>query len=222
MSEFKSIGFYICPIIAAPKVLGINSREMLSVSPCFNDIEPILEVNDYYKGWSEGENWCETEKENHKKLLQLDDSEYMELLTFVHRLCENRVLDVDGRFTNLSDAKSIFNGYFKKLNYKLVSVSTTDEYFKIFENEHSYPKEGWKLCGETDDSKLLGYDILGWDFDSFHTFLCNGLNKELQQARFNELCLLENDFSEIEKFTENIAELGEDVYWLPFRIGETV
>ena len=222
MTEFRSIGFYICPVIATPKVLEINSSEMLSVSPCFNGIEPLLEVDDYYKGWFEGENWRKNEKESHKKLLQLDDGEYREFLTLVHRLCENRVLDVDGRFTRLSDAESVYRRYFEKLGYKLVSVSTADKYYEIFSEEHSYPKEGFELCGDPDNSKLLGYDILGWDFDSFHTFLCNGLNQELPQARFNELCLLENDFSEIEKFAENIADQGELVYWLPFRIGEIV
>ena len=52
--------------------------------------------------------------------------------------------------------------------------------------------------------------------------MCNMLYEELPKARFNELCLLENDFSEVEKFAEDIADLGEPVDWLPFRIGEVV
>ncbi len=225
MNEFRSIGFYICPVKTIKIFEWNKSGKMLSVSPCFNDIEPMIEVNDYFRGWFEDDNRHKADKENHRKSMGLNSTEYSEFLTLIHKLCgEDRTIDVDGRFSRFSDAKNIFDRYFKKLGYKLVSVSTTDKYFEAFAAEHSYSriKKGWELCGEPDNSKLLGYDILGWDFDRFHTFMCNMLYEELPKARFNELCLLENDFSEVEKFAEDIADLGEPVDWLPFRIGEVV
>ena len=76
------------------------------------------------------------------------------------------------------------------------------------------------VCGETDDSKLAGYDILGWDIGGFHSFLCNALHEELPEAVFNALGLLENKFDDVADFARRIQGKGEPVLWIPCRVGE--
>ena len=53
----------------------------------------------------------------------------------------------------------------------------------------------------------------------FHSFLCNSLQKELPDVRFNDVGLLGNVFSEVEGFTRQIQGKGEPVEWIPSRIG---
>lgn len=187
---------------------------MLSVSLCFSDIEP--RCSEIYFG-----NFRTGEEEQYKKILQLDDSQYSDYVMRVKKLFDDKLLDIDGRFTSLSDAIDIYNKYFSHLGFKLVSVSTSDKYFTLLREERSYPKEyPYSINGEPDNSKFLGFDILGWDTYLFHTFLCNALHEELPDARFNEFCLLDNTYEEVCKFSEMIVDLGEPVEWIPCRIGE--
>ena len=101
----------------------------------------------------------------------------------------------------------------------MVSISTTMKYYKILLDELKGSNSHALMNGENDNSPCPGNDILGWDIGSFHSFLCNSLQKELPDARFNDVGLLCNVFQEVEEFAHQIQGKGEPVEWIPCRIG---
>ena len=211
---YRVLGYYICEKLLIPDCLSIEGDEILTVSSCFSGIHPDLtycyftnhrgkERTEYHKKWNI----------NEEKALMLQDD--------IHSMFE-RCLAIDGRFSNLEDAKRIREEYFNENTCVIVSVSTTEKYYKVLTEELSENSSGINnfFSAVLDRNTLLGYDILGWDISGFHTFLCNGLHKELELIRFNKHCLLENDFKIVENFAKQIQGKGEPVEWIPCRIGK--
>ena len=130
-------------------------------------------------------------------------------------------LAIDGRFLNLVDAKRIREKYFDDNKCVIISVSTTEENYILLTEILSENSCGLNdfFSGAEDQSMMLGYDILGWDISGFHTFLCNGLHKELELIKFNKYCLIENDFETVQNFAMQIQGKGEPVVWIPCKIG---
>ena len=104
----------------------------------------------------------------------------------------------------------------------MVSISTTMEYYKILLDELKGSNSHALMNGENDNSTCLGNDILGWDISGFHSFLCNSLQKELPDIKFNHMGLLDHDFQEVAHFASQIKGKGEPVEWIPCRIGVSV
>jgi len=209
----KIFGYYICEKISVPDFLGIKSDEMITVSNCFTDLHPALSYC-YF------DNNRKAERMEYHKKWALTEAKAAMLQDEIHSMFE-RCLAIDGRFSNIEDAKRIREKYFDENKCVIVSVSTTEEYYKILTEELSENSSGINnfFPGVLDENQLLGYDILGWDISGFHTFLCNSLHKELEMPRFNQYCLLENDFETIQDFAKQIQGKGEPVEWIPCRIG---
>lgn len=210
----KVIGYYICEIAEVPDCFGIKSKTMISVSGCLTTIHPELSS-------------CYFENKDSKRLsrdyaakLSWKEEQLEAIRLEITDLFESG-LAIDGRFRNMSDAQHFYQTYFAEANCVLVSVSTTEEFYSVLTselNEGSVNDKVDFMTGKEDDGELLGYDILGWDISGFHSFLCNGLQKELPSARFNEFTLLENEFSEVVEFARRIQGKGEPVQWIPCRI----
>lgn len=210
---YKILGYYICEKIIAPEILGIKSDEMITVSGCFSEIHPDLTYC-YF------DNNRKKEQIEYRKKWDINESKAIMLQNDIHNMFQNR-LAIDGRFLNLEDAKKICANYFDINKCVIVSVSATEEDYKQMTNELSEHSNAINdfFTGILDENELFGYDILGWDISGFHTFLCNSLHKELELARFNKYCLLENDFETVQDFANQIQGKGEPVEWVPCRIG---
>lgn len=213
---YKIIGYYICELGNVPDWLRIRSNAMLSVSNCLATLHPDLtgcfwDKNDserLHKEYANKLNWKAGQAEAIR-------SEICNLL--------EKKLAVDGRFLCLEDARHFYQTYFSETNSMIVSVSTTEAFYDILRSEfveNSATNKVDFMTGEEDEGELLGYDILGWDISGFHSFLCNHLQKELPDARFNEFTLLENDFNEVAEFARQIQGKGEPVEWIPCRIAK--
>ena len=110
-----------------------------------------------------------------------------------------------------------------KLNYCMDSlVNQTVEDYEILAGELKSSNSHGRMNGEDDRSPCLGNDILGWDISGFHSFLCNSLQKELPDIKFNHMGLLDHDFQEVAHFAGQIKGKGEPVEWIPCRIGVSV
>lgn len=163
------------------------------------------------------------ERDVYKKRWGFSDEKALELEQEIGELF-GKGLAEDGRFQCLSDARYFYDSSFSKGNCILVSVSTSEKYFDILKEELAHESLGKKclVSGVTDENELLGFDILGWNIGGFHTFLCNGLQKMLPDAKFNSYGLLENTFEETAAFSAQIQGCGEPVLWVPCRIGKCV
>lgn len=80
----------------------------------------------------------------------------------IHAMFES-CLTIDGRFSNIEDAKRIRKKYFDTDKCVIASVSTTEEYYKKVTDELSEHSNGINdfFTDTSDENQLLGYDILG-------------------------------------------------------------
>ena len=126
------------------------------------------------------------------------------------------------RILRLLDAKDFYNRFCRAVSCRVVSVSTTKEYYEILAGELKSGNSHGRMNGEDDSALCLGNDILGWDISGSHTLLCNSLQKELPDVKFNHMGLLDHDFTEVTRFADQIKGKGEPVEWIPCRIGVSV
>lgn len=211
MDSFQVIGYYICETVEAPEWLrGVSSR-VLSVSGCIGERHPKWEC--FLGGFRKGKS------REYQKALGMDDEQYKALLEAANRLFTHKQIDIDSRFLRLSDAQDLYKKYFFNLPCRVVSISTAPEYFSVLAEEMAGSNSNGSMSGILDDSRCLGCDILGWDSSGFHSFLCNSLEKQLPDAKFNGVGLLENVFSDVTRFAGMIQGQGEPVVWVPCKVG---
>lgn len=209
--NFLTIGYYLCEIVEAPDWLQGTGRQLLSVSGCLGEQHPRWEC--FLGGWLKGESGEYREK------LQMEEAQYSALIQSINQGFDAKRLDLDCRFLQLADAVYFYEKINSAIPCRLVSVSTTPEYWELLAGELKSGNCDGQMNGEPDRSALIGSDILGWDISGFHSFLCNSLQEMIPEARFNDLSLLENDFQEVINFARRIEGKGEPVEWIPCRIG---
>ena len=211
MECFKVIGYYVCEICDTPEWLQGISRQLLSVSGCIGEQHPRWEC--FMGGWDK------EALQKYQEKLWLNKERYRELSETAKRLFDAKRLDVDCRFLRLSDAKDFNEKFCRSVSCRVVSIATTREYYGILADELKGRNSYGLMNGEKDSSPCLGNDILGWDISGFHSFLCNSLQKDLPDANFNHMGLLDHDFPEVVRFAHQIKGKGEPVEWIPCRVG---
>jgi hypothetical protein len=201
------IGYYICERVSTPNFLHGFSKEIYSVSPCIGEQHPNLS-GCFWQGYQK-------EKKKYQKRWKLNNEAFQQLFLEVSGLFERRLLDADGRFLNLADARRVYKSYFANGSCLLLGISLAEQYLPMIQEEV-------KLLGtELPMGQSIGCDILGWDISSFHTFLCNSLQTHVQgdeEISFNAYGLIENSYSIVEQYAASIAEMGEPVDWLAYEI----
>lgn len=213
--NFINYGNYIVEPVDKPKYLCMECKRILTVSTCICNQYPSL----YGSFWDNHIN----EQIEYQKLLQLSDKEFESMKETVSFLFQEHKLDHDSRFAKFTDAKNFYSNYLYHLpSLQIVSISLEDAYRDSFLDEikdmNNIP---FPLKTNPVDGILLGYDILGWDYGSFHTYLCNSLDKTISEKfhySVNELGLIQNPYMQVRKFAEYIADMGEPVLWLPFAV----
>ena len=90
--------------------------------------------------------------------------------------------------------------------------------------EHAVKKSnefhGFRYYGndDMDGFDAIGMDILGWDNYSFHSFLCNSLQDEFTDIRFNKYGFIETDYETAALIASKIQGMGEPVDWFPVAV----
>lgn len=211
MEQFKIIGYYICEVIDTPEWLHGIGKEVLSVSGCIGEQHPKWEC--FMGGWRKGESKI------YQNLLQMNDAQYKVFTDAANQLFGLRRMDVDSRFLQLSDAQDFCKKFCSQIPCRIVSVSTTPDYFERLAKELKGSNSHGLMNEHPDNSLSIGSDILGWDIAGFHSFLCNSLQAGLPGVKFNDMCLLANSFHNVIRYAEQIKGLGEPVEWFPCRLG---
>jgi len=215
--DFLNFGYYIVEPSPIPEYLNLTCKQVLTVSECLCTIHPSLTGFLFHIELVE-------QPLEYKKSLMLSDKEFTELQEMVLHLYNERKLDVDSRFIRFSDALLFCKKYlYNKPNAKVISIALESAYKDAFIEEVDRCLNATLLEHRKSDGDFLGYDILGWDFSYFHTYLCNGLNQDISSKYLldvNKYGLLQNPYSQVKIFSEYIDGKGEPVMWFPFAVYE--
>lgn len=212
--NFLNFGYYIVEPVSVPKYLNLKCKQILTTTDCICNIHPSLL----------GSFWVNHERQQpeYKKSLGLSDEKFGELKETVSQLYYKHELCVDGRFAKLSDALWFCDKYLYNLSdIKVISISLEGIFKNAFIEDVGENLNMCLLTKQEFNGDFLGYDILGWDWSGFHSYLCNGLHKDISNKynlEINDFGLIQNPYSQVKEFAEYIEDKGEPVNWLPFAI----
>ncbi|MDR2888919.1 MAG: hypothetical protein LBV33_03650 [Lachnospiraceae bacterium] len=215
--DFINFGYYIIEPVSKPNHIALPCEWVLSASGCICDHHPSL-TGCFWQNHTD-------KQTKYKKLLRLSDTDFENMKKHVSHLFNEQRLDSDSRFANFSDAHDFYSQYLSHLSKaRIVSIALEGVYQAAFLGEI---KDTYNPLLPSKDQppygQWLGYDLLGWDYGGFHTYLCNRLDQDIAEKYpliVNELGLIQNPYSEVRKFSEHIADKGEPVLWLPFAVYE--
>ena len=201
-----------------PKYCDFECSSIVTISECFSDIHPCL-TKCYYINHDK-------DQIDYQEKLKLDDDAFNKLKIKVSELINNSNLYYDSHFSTKEDALQIRNTFFSAISeLKLVGISIEEKLVDTLADElHSADNETdryWSKKMLQSGGVFLGYDILGFDHSSFHTYLCNGLDKDISKhynISINKYGLIENSYSEVVDFAKIIEGKGEYVLWIPFAV----
>jgi hypothetical protein len=202
---------------------------ILSASECLCDFHP--EINILWGG-------SQKKKQNYSKELNLSKSTFEEMEEWVEKKFEEQLFQFPQLFTSANIAREFSKMFLSHLSdIRIIGIGLPENLVEEFLDEEetlSKPaKERYgietllinKTAMDMEASKLYGYEVLGFEYGKFHSYICNGLEKDYNDKfQFN---LNENGFIptlEIaKKYCDysNDEEVGtEPVLWLPWAIYE--
>jgi hypothetical protein len=229
--KFISGGYYIVTLLVRPDYMdeGLIPNTILSASECLCDFHPDMSVL-----WG-GSNKT---KLNYAQQLHISQSTYEEMEKWIEDKYEAERFAYPQMFTNVKEAREFCNKYLNHLsNAKVIGIglpeNCVDEFIEYEETQNRPEKNQYgieklilnKTLIEEKDSKILGFEVLGFENGTFYSYLCNGLEKDFKE-HFG-FTLNKNGFiSSVEEATRfcdysNDEEVGtEPVLWLPWAIFE--
>lgn len=214
--RFLNFGYYIIEPVLRPKYVSLDCTHILSASICICNLHPLLD----------GSFWLNHEKEQlkYQNKLKLSSEQFSEMKQMVSDLFNEKKLDIDGRFMYLEDVHNFYNKYLNNLkDLKVIAISFDIRYKNILYDELKNTSNSLVIEDTQTDGKFLGYEILGWDYGAFHSYLCNSLDKDILERyklKVNNLGIIQNSYNELLDFVKYIKDKGEPVIWLPFAIYE--
>lgn len=212
--NFLNYGYYIISPVSKSEYISLDCEQILTVSSCISNPHPLLD----------GSFWMNHDQDQkvYQKLLAISDNEFAELMQVVDDLYNSCRLDGDSRFLRFEDAKLFYKKYLYNMSgMRIIGIAIEDNIRKELEEEI----EGWVNAASSFELQsigdLIGYDILGWDYGGFHTYLCNSLDKEISKSyslEVNSLGVIQNSYQQVKEFAKMIDGKGEPVLWLPFAV----
>lgn len=206
----------------------LQSDKIISVSNCICEVLPgigflnIGDKSDYLL--------------NLKKKIKVGDSEMNCLGKWVIEKFNDTLFDWPSCFATASIAKEFHRSFlYNTDNVYLLAVGLTNDEAEVFIDEQRphgpmgniretlmYNNFKKKLMLES--SQIIGYDVLGLDTESFHSYRCHGLEIEFQDV----LGIASNKFGLFDDYTAAIEAVKyldktnievEDALWQPWAIG---
>lgn len=195
---------------------------VLSASRCICENYPNIDII-----W----NKSEKKKYDYRKLLGLSIGTYEEMENWVMEGYQNGKFDYPDVFNTLESAIEFNNKFLINMpNLRVIGLGLPSKYtYDFLEDQNGYKhgvynniKKSLTINGH---GKVLGYEILGYEYGSFHSYICNGIEDDYYE-RFklglNKYGFI-SDFGEadsLSEYTNQEIEGTEPVLWLPWIIAE--
>ncbi|RAP77228.1 hypothetical protein [Paenibacillus montanisoli] len=202
---------------------GIFPEMVLSASNCICD--NYLDIG---ACWDESK----SKKMEYMKQLKLSQDSYNSLEKWVEQEFNNKSLGFPNVFTSLQKAREFYHKYLNQINeIKLIGIGLPPELSEYLKNDF---EEGFfygieqNICQNKILEKggfILGFEILGYEYGTFHSYICNYLFDEYRQKfsfSLNEngfICTLK-EAEQLAQYTNDEIDGTEPVLWLPWVVIE--
>ncbi|WP_052169425.1 hypothetical protein [Exiguobacterium sp. s168] len=228
--NYISGGYYLVELKERPSYIEkkIMPDKVLSLSSCICNIHPSIDVF-----WGDS---------NVNKLQYMDDwnlstLDYKELENWIEKNFKKNVFLYPQVFSSVKLAKEIKKKFFDFDNIYIIGIALPEQYVNDFVNfENSLNKIELDRYGveslllkkdriNLENTEFLGYEILGFEPGMFHSYLCNGLEKDFNHNfdfspnKYGFIKTIEESIKYCEYSNSNVENLGtEDVLWLPWAV----
>lgn len=211
-AEWWTVGYYIVEPKTKPEIISLPCKQIISASDCISLHHPDL-VEFFWLG-------AEKKAGKYQEKFQLSDETFLHLKEDVSRLLDDGKIVIDGLFKNRKDAEEIYQKYFSANDaIRIIGISVQTPYVDVLQEEMG--NSGWLYTQENVQGKPLGFEIIGWDISGWHSYLCNDLQKIIEEKyllKVNDLGLIQNSYEEVIDFAKGIEGMGEPVEWVPVAV----
>ena len=229
--DFISGGYYIIAPTIRQEYMDkeIIPNRIVSVSECICDMHP--EINIFWGG-------SKVNKLKYIKDLNISEVKYKEMEKWIQDKFDLREFEYPQILPSLNIANEFFSTFLSDVkDLKIIGIGLPNNYLESFlDEEDTIIKTSEERTGLENillrkefivdgTTSIKGYEILGYETNTFHSYLCNGLEKEFKNQF--DFSLNKNGFikslAEAERCCDiaNDEKLGtEPVYWLPWAIFE--
>ncbi|MBA4688004.1 MAG: hypothetical protein H2184_12680 [Candidatus Galacturonibacter soehngenii] len=222
LNEYFYLGgyFIIKPITRAEWMNhDVLPESLLSASSC---------ICDFYPDSSVVFNKSRKKKKEYRKEIGVDFSDYNKMEDWLNKESENR-FEYPNFFSSLNSANEFCQKFlYNQSDLRIIGVALPKICRDAFLEEQD--DLGYGICKNIHNamtidlhSKILGYEILGYEHGGFHSYICNGL--ENQYKNKFDYSLNENGFIETLKEAQMLANYtneevkdAEPVKWFPWAI----
>ncbi|WP_231925610.1 MULTISPECIES: hypothetical protein [Exiguobacterium] len=229
--SYLSAGYYL--ILPTPRKEYMDKafvpESVLSVSECICTHYPDISIL-----WGNSE----VKKDRYMEQLGLSLNTFELLEQWIEEHQKTGDMLFPQVFSNLNAAQTFVDRFLNHLpDIRIISIGLPEQYKVDFledvaafssQNPEPYGIEkivSQHLSPNTDNAKKIGYEVLGFDSGSFHSYLCNGLERDFSHHfnfSLNSHGLI-HTFEEADRYSDYCNELGEAteaVLWLPWAIFE--
>ncbi|MEI6221432.1 MAG: hypothetical protein WCP97_01575 [bacterium] len=179
----------------------------------------------------------ESEKKAIQNRIALQDEDFNKMLLEISNQLGSGLIGWPNVFMNLLSAKQFKAKFLKHLqDVKIVGISIEKKIANnLLQEELQNSKPNQKYSGIVQilsnkiplDKKgeFLGYDILGYEIMLFHSYVCNGLEKDIVEdlhIELNEKGLINSyvDAKKVIDYINHLDNVAEPAFWAPWRVDE--
>jgi hypothetical protein len=212
---YYSGGYYLIEQHGRPSYINgsIVPSTILSVSPCICNTYP------------DGFNWYRD-----RQLSEFDNKMIKNFKGWMGKKLDDQQIGWPNVFYDLEITREFYKRFLSSLSkIRCIGIGLKAEFIKNFLDCLISYEEGVPQCLIQkkileEEGEFLGFEVLGYDICSFHSYLCNGLEEELPQfaISLNSEGLID-DFKQAIQFSESISNRGDELevdYYCPWALYE--
>ncbi|WP_329470781.1 hypothetical protein [Exiguobacterium sp. 9-2] len=229
--HYLSAGYYLILPTSRKEYMdkAVIPESVLSVSECICTHYPDISIL-----WGN----VEVKKERYMEQLGLSLNTFQLLEQWIEEHRKTGDMLFPQVFSNLDAAQTFVDRFLNHLpDIRLISIGLPEQYrvdflddVTAFSNKNPDPYGVEKILQRQlpvnmEGAQIIGYEVLGFDSGSFHSYLCNGLERDFSHHfnfSLNSHGLI-HTFEEADRYSDYCNELGEvteAVLWLPWAIFE--
>lgn len=229
--SYLSAGYYLILPTSRKEYMdkAVVPESVLSVSECICTHYPDISIL-----WGN----VEVKKDRYMEQLGLSLNTFQLLEQWIEEHRKTGDMLFSQVFSNLDAAQTFVDRFLNHLpDIRIISIGLPEQYrvdflddVTAFSNKNPEPYGVEKilqrqLAVNMEGAQIIGYEVLGFDSGSFHSYLCNGLERDFSHHfnfSLNSHGLI-HTFEEADRYSDYCNELGEvteAVLWLPWAIFE--